>query len=116
MTDEEIPIYFTKHYRDCQVERKDWIFNVESLEDSLKTDEKLEWKLRNRGQWYKEKNYDKTKYEEGKILVCVVNNLQVYVGKHLGDRILIMTTYPFQKKKRKRLVKLEKFDIKNPYE
>lgn len=47
-------IKYTTHFRERQEERDDWIFNTQSLEDSLTQDDKLSWKLKNKGIWYRE--------------------------------------------------------------
>ena len=90
-------IKYTTHFRERQEERDDWIFNTQSLEDSLTQDDKLSWKLKNKGIWYREEK------EEEKVTsmyyYCILGNLAVYCGRinSKGDMI-IATTYPFKKK------------------
>ena len=98
-------IYFTKHFRERQAERADWIFDTVSIEDSLSHDERLSWKLTNKGVWYEQPADDGSrKY------ICVLNNLEVYCGVvNKDDNMIIATTYPYTQALRRKFVPLKRF-------
>jgi len=96
-----LELYFTKHMRTRQSERDDWLFRIDSLEESIEKNERLEFKLRNRAIWYfDEKRTEETGVESYR---CVINNLVTYCAVKQDDKIIITTTYPHKQSNRGKL-------------
>ena len=99
-------IYFSKHMSNKEVEREEWLFNVDSRNDSIEKNASLEFKLRNRGIWY----YDEERSEElgSDYFRCIINKLSTYCAVLDDEKGLVITTYwPYKKSDHKKLDSLE---------
>ena len=100
-----LEIQFTKHMRDQQSERDDWLFRIDGLEESIEKDGLLEFKLRNKAIWYfDEKRTEETGVESYR---CVIKNLVTYCAVKHDNKIIITTTFPHKQSNRGKLNSLE---------
>lgn len=89
-----------------EIERNEWLFNVNSWNDSIKKNASLEFKLRNRGVWYR----DEERSEElgSDSFRCIINKLSTYCAVLDEEKGLVITTYwPYKKSDHKKLDSLE---------
>ena len=99
-------IYFSKHMSSKEIERDEWLFNINSWNEAIEMNDGLEFKLRNRGIWY----YDEKRSEElgSDYFRCVINKLSTYCAVLDEEKGLVITTYfPYKKSDRKKLDSLQ---------
>jgi hypothetical protein len=89
-----------------EIKLEEWLFNVDSWNDSIEKNASLEFKLRNRGVWYR----DEKRSEElgSEYFRCVINKLSTYCAVLNEEKVLVITTYwPYKKSDHKKLDRLE---------
>ena len=101
-----VKIRFTKHFQTRQVERDDWMFNVETKKESWERQKDLEWKLLHQGHWYEniQRSGEPSFY-------CILNQLQVYCAVKKGDVLVVTTTFPYNKSFKIKTLKYPKVDF-----
>ncbi len=89
-----------------EVELEEWLFNITSWDESIEKNDLLEFKLRNRGVWYR----DEERSEElgSDYFLCIINKLSTYCAVLDEEKGVVITTYwPYKKSDHKKLDSLE---------